>query len=29
LMARLTDDLDVKRRPGGGTRVAMGWRLTA
>ena len=29
LMAQLTDDLDVKRRPDGGTRVAMAWRRTA
>lgn len=29
LMAQLTDDLDVKRRPDGGTRVAMGWRRAA
>jgi anti-sigma regulatory factor (Ser/Thr protein kinase) len=29
LMAQLTDALDVKRRPDGGTRVAMAWRRTA
>jgi serine/threonine-protein kinase RsbW len=29
LMARLTDDLDVHRRPEGGTSVALAWKLGA
>ncbi|WP_027006755.1 ATP-binding protein [Conexibacter woesei] len=29
MMAQLTDDLDVRRLPAGGTSVAMAWRRTA
>jgi serine/threonine-protein kinase RsbW len=29
MMAQLTDDIDVRRRPGGGTSVALRWQLTA